>query len=81
MRWIDKPVIRLKKEKRISLRKKRGKSYKVISNALTIGNKNITQGTAIRNLNRIKQPKQRVNPKVRNEGPNKRSILKENGTK
>jgi hypothetical protein len=47
-------VTRLKEEKRDSLKKKREKNYKIILNALTAANKNITQGTAIRNLNKTK---------------------------
>jgi hypothetical protein len=50
-------VTRLKKEKKVSLRKEKERSYKMTLNALTMGNKNITQGTAIRNLNRTERPK------------------------
>ena len=57
MQWTGKLVARLRKEKRISLRKEKKRNYKVILNALTVGNKNIMRGTAIRNLNKTKQPK------------------------
>ena len=49
MRLISKRVARLEKKRRVSLRKERVKSYKVILNALTAGNKAITRGTAILN--------------------------------
>jgi hypothetical protein len=42
MRWTGRPVARLKKEKKVSLKKKREKSYKTTLNALTVGNKDIT---------------------------------------
>jgi hypothetical protein len=41
MQWTGKPVARLKKEKRINLRKKRERNYKMTLNALTIVNKDI----------------------------------------
>jgi hypothetical protein len=50
-------VARLKKKKKVSLRKERERNYKMTLNALTVRNKGITQGTAIRNLNKIEQPK------------------------
>jgi hypothetical protein len=74
-------VARLKKEKRVNSKKKKKKSHKVTSNTLIIGNKNITQGTAIRNLNKTKQHKQRVSLKTKNENPNRKSILKRSGIK
>ena len=46
--------MRLKEGKKVSLKKERERSLKMILNALTVGNKSITQGTAIRNLNKIK---------------------------
>jgi hypothetical protein len=46
--------MRLKGKKRVSLRKERGRSYKIILNILIVGNKNTTQGTVIRNLNKIR---------------------------
>jgi hypothetical protein len=81
MQWTGKPVARLKKEKKVSLKKEREKSHKVTLNALTVGNKNITQGTVIRNPNKTKQPKQRVSLKIKNENPNRRNILEENRIK
>jgi len=45
-------MTRLKEERRVNLRKERKKSHKVILNILIVGNKNITQKTAIRNLNK-----------------------------
>jgi hypothetical protein len=39
--------VRLKKEKKISLRKEKERNYKKILNALTAVNKDIMQGTAI----------------------------------
>jgi hypothetical protein len=50
-------MTRLKEERKVSLRKKREKSYKVTLNALIVGNKDITQGTVTRNLNKTEQPK------------------------
>ena len=41
--------MRLKKEERANLRKEKKKSYKVTLNISIMGNKNITQGIAIRN--------------------------------
>jgi uncharacterized membrane protein len=41
MQWINKQIMRLKKEKRVSLKKKRKRNYKKILNALTAANKNI----------------------------------------
>jgi hypothetical protein len=52
MQWTDKLMARLKEEKRVSLKKERERNYKIILNALTMGNKDITQGTTIRNLNK-----------------------------
>jgi hypothetical protein len=52
MQWTGKPVTRLREEKGVSLRKEKERSYKEILNALTVGNKNIMRGTAIRNLNK-----------------------------
>jgi hypothetical protein len=49
-----------KKKKRVNLRKKRARSYKVTLNALIIRNKGITQKTAIRSLNRMRQLKRRL---------------------
>jgi hypothetical protein len=57
MQWTDKPVTRLKEGKRISLRKEKERSHKVILNALIVRNKDIMRGIAIRNLNKTEQPK------------------------
>jgi hypothetical protein len=54
MQWTGKPVARLKEEKKNSLKKERERSHKVTLNILIIRNKDITQGIAIRNLNKIK---------------------------
>jgi hypothetical protein len=40
------------KKKKISLGREKAKNYKMILNALTAGNKSITQKTAIRNQSR-----------------------------
>ena len=48
-------MARLKKGKRVSLRKKKKRNHKIILNILTVRNKNIMRGIAIRNLNKIKQ--------------------------
>jgi hypothetical protein len=45
--------MRLKKEKRVSLRKEREKNHKKILNVLIAANKNIMQETATQSLNRI----------------------------
>ena len=42
MQWTDKLIARLKEEKKVNLKKKKERSYKVTSNTLTVGNKNIT---------------------------------------
>ena len=54
MRWTGKPVTRLKEKKKVNLRKEREKNYKRILNILTAANKNIMQGTATQNLNKIR---------------------------
>ena len=41
MQQTGKPVARLKKEKKVSLRKEREKNYKKFLNTLTAANKNI----------------------------------------
>jgi hypothetical protein len=46
-------VARLKKGKKVNLKKKKERSHKVTLNTLTIKNKNIIRGTAIRNPNKI----------------------------
>jgi hypothetical protein len=48
-------VTRLKEEKRISLKKKRVKNYKVILNALIMVNKGIMLGTVTRNRNKMEE--------------------------
>jgi hypothetical protein len=53
----------------------------VILNALTVRNKDITQRTATRNLNKTEQLKQRVSLKNKIENPNRKSILEENRMK
>jgi hypothetical protein len=45
-------MARLKEEKRVSLRKKKERNYKITLNILTVGNKNIIRGTVIRNPNK-----------------------------
>jgi hypothetical protein len=50
-------MTRLKKGKRINLKKKKERNHKIISNTLTMGNKNIMRGTVIRNPNKTKQSK------------------------
>ena len=47
-------MTRLKKGRKVSLRKERERNHKITLNALIMRNKNITQETAIRNLNKIK---------------------------
>jgi hypothetical protein len=42
MQWTGKPATRLKKGKRVSLKKERERSHKIILNTLTVGNKSIT---------------------------------------
>jgi hypothetical protein len=46
--------MRLKKERRVSLRKERERSYKITLNALIMGNRDITRETTIRNPNKMK---------------------------
>jgi hypothetical protein len=46
-----------------------------------VRNKNITQKTTIRNPNKTEQPKQRVSLKIKNENPNRKSILKKSKMK
>jgi hypothetical protein len=48
-------MTRLKKKKKVNLKKEKERSYKVILNILTMGNKNIMRGIAIRNLNKTEQ--------------------------
>jgi hypothetical protein len=50
-------MTRLRKEKRISSKKEKERSYKVTLNVLTVRNKNIMRGTVIRNLNKTEQLK------------------------
>jgi hypothetical protein len=45
----------LKKKKRINLRKERIRNHKITLNILIVGNKNITQKTITRNLNKMGQ--------------------------
>jgi hypothetical protein len=47
--WTSKRMARSKKKKKVNLRKKRKRNYKVILNTLTAENKDIIQETAIRN--------------------------------
>jgi hypothetical protein len=54
MQWTGKSVARLKKRKKASLKKEKKRSHKITLNALTVRNKNIMRGTAIRNLNKTK---------------------------
>jgi hypothetical protein len=58
MQWTGKPVTRLREKKRVSLRKEKERNYKMTLNALTVRNKDIMRGTAIRNPNKTEQPKQ-----------------------
>jgi hypothetical protein len=74
-------VARLKKKRKINLKKEKEKSHKITLNALTVKNKDITQRTVIRNLNKTKQLKQRVSLKVKNESLDKKNILEENKIK
>jgi hypothetical protein len=74
-------MARSKEERKVNLKKEREKSHKVILNALTVKNKDITQGTAIRNLNKTEQSKRRVNLKIKNESPNRKSILEKSEIK
>jgi hypothetical protein len=48
-------VARLKEKRKISLKKKRARSYKVTLNALIMVNKGIILGTAIRNRNKMEK--------------------------
>jgi hypothetical protein len=57
MQWTDKLVARLREKKRVSLKKEKERSHKVILNILTVGNKDIMRGTVIRNLNKTEQSK------------------------
>jgi hypothetical protein len=52
MQWTGKLITRLREKKRVSLKKEKERNYKIISNALTVGNKNIMRETAIRNPNK-----------------------------
>jgi hypothetical protein len=74
-------MTRLRKGKKINLKKEKERSHKITLNALTIENKNITQETAIRNLNKTKQSKRRVSLRVKNENLNRKNILKESKIK
>jgi hypothetical protein len=49
--------MRLKKGKKVSLKKEKERSHKMILNALTVENKSIIHGIIILNLNKIEQPK------------------------
>jgi hypothetical protein len=55
MRWTGKLTARLKEERRVSLKKEREKSHKMILNVLITVNKDIIQRTATLSLNRIKE--------------------------
>jgi hypothetical protein len=57
MQWIDKQIARLKKEKKISLRKEKVKSHKMILNALIIVNQDIMLRIITRNRNRMEKLK------------------------
>ena len=57
MQWTGKPIIRLKEEKRVNLKKEKERSHKITLNTLIMGNKNIMRETVIRNLNKTEQPK------------------------
>jgi hypothetical protein len=48
-------MTRLKEKRRISLRKKKKRSHKVILNALIVANKGIIPETITRNRNKIKE--------------------------
>jgi hypothetical protein len=74
-------VARSKEKKRINLKKKKERNHKVTLNALTVGNKSITQKTIIRNPNKTEQPKQRMSLKIKNESLNRKSILKKSEIK
>lgn len=52
-------MARLKEERRVNLRKKRERSYKIILNALITENKSIMRETATRNLNKVRRLRQR----------------------
>jgi hypothetical protein len=43
---------RLREKKRVNLKKEKERNYKIILNALTVGNKDIMREIAIRNLNK-----------------------------
>jgi hypothetical protein len=45
-------VTHSKEERKVNLKKKKERNYKIILNILTVGNKGITQETAIRNPNK-----------------------------
>jgi hypothetical protein len=47
--------MRLKKKKKVSLRKERVRSHKIILNVLIVVNKGIMPGTATRNRNKIEK--------------------------
>jgi hypothetical protein len=46
MQWTSKPVTRLKKKEKISSKKEKKRSYKVILNTFIVGNKDIMRETA-----------------------------------
>jgi hypothetical protein len=66
-------VARLKEKRRVSLRKKRIRNYKVILNVLIAGNQDIMQGIAIRSLNRTKS-------RIRNGSLSRKNIPEGNKT-
>jgi hypothetical protein len=59
MRWIGKRVARLKKKKRASLKRKKGRSHKMILNVSIMANRGIMPGTATQNRNRMKELEQK----------------------
>jgi hypothetical protein len=67
----------LREKKRVNLKKERVKNHRVISNALTVRNKSITQRTVTRNPNRIRQLKQKSRSQIKNENLSKKSTSKE----
>jgi hypothetical protein len=74
-------MTRLRKEKRVNLKRKKGKSHKVTLNTLIMTNKGIMLEITTRNRNKTEKLKRKPKSQIRNGNLNKKSISKGNETK
>jgi hypothetical protein len=74
-------MARSKEKRKVSLKKERARSYKIISNTLIMASRDIILGIAIRNRNKTEKLERKSKFQTKNGNLNRKSIREENEIK